>query len=117
MERLKLFVTACLVGGVGGVGGSILGHGVAPRGLWLGGIFGGLVAAVLGATLAASRRWIPRSAVGGTTVGAAVGFLAAAAMATHTLSSPVGPIASTLLIGTGAILGAHAAGAFRDPAP
>jgi hypothetical protein len=35
-----------------------------------------------------------------------VGFLLAAAIAVRTLSSPVGPVLSTLLIGTGALVGA-----------
>ena len=107
MARLKLFVTACFLGGVGGAAGSMLGHGFGSRGLWLGGILGGLLSAVLVARLAAWRRWIHQAAIGGTAIGAAVGFLAAAAVVTQTLSSPVGPIASTLLIGAGAVLGAN----------
>ena len=109
MARLKLFVTACFLGGVGGAAGSMLGHSFGSRGLWLGGILGGLLAAVLVARLAAWRGWIERPAMRGTAVGAALGFLAAAAVVTQTLSSPVGPIASTLLIGAGAVLGAKVA--------
>ncbi len=107
MARLKLFVTACFLGGLGGAAGSMLGHGFGSRGLLVGALVGGLLAALLVARLAAWRQWIRRPATTGTAVGAAVGFLAAAAIATHTLSSPVGPIASTLLIGVGAVLGAH----------
>jgi hypothetical protein len=106
MAKLKLFVMACFLGGVGGAAGSMLGHSFGSRGLWTGGILGGLLAAVLVARLAAWRRWIRQPAMRSTAIGAAVGFLAAAAVVTQTLSSPVGPIASTLLIGAGAVLGA-----------
>jgi hypothetical protein len=41
-----------------------------------------------------------------TAAGAALGFLAAAWIATHTLGSPIGPILSTTLIGLGALVGA-----------
>ncbi|MDQ6888328.1 MAG: hypothetical protein M3068_13735 [Gemmatimonadota bacterium] len=109
MSSIKLFLTACVLGGVGGASGSVLGRALGPRGLWVGGVIGGLLAAVLVARLAVWRQWIGSQAIGRTAVGAAVGFLAAVAVVTHTLSTPLGPLASTLLIGAGAVLGARIA--------
>jgi len=55
----------------------------------------------------ASRRgWIPPHRAMRTGVCAAIGFLAAALIATQTLGSPIGPILSTSLIGFGALVGA-----------
>jgi hypothetical protein len=50
-------------------------------------------------------RSIPPDRVWHTRIGTGVGFLIAALIATNTLSSPIGPVASTLLIGAGAVLG------------
>jgi hypothetical protein len=60
---------------------------------------------MLVARIALWRHWIARSQLWPTTLGAAVGFGAACAIAVNTLSSPIGPIMSTLLIGAGAVLG------------
>ena len=53
------------------------------------------------------RRWIAARQVRATALGAAIGFLMAATIAVNTLSSPVGPVLSTLLIGAGALIGAR----------
>lgn len=103
--RIALFVLACVLGGFGGVAGSIVGHAFGKMGLWAGGIIGGLVISIVTARIALWRRWIARSQLWPTTLGAAVGFLLAAGIAVNTLSSPVGPILSTLLIGAGAVVG------------
>jgi Mg/Co/Ni transporter MgtE len=103
--RIALFVVACLLGGFGGVAGSILGHAFGKTGLWVGGIIGGLLMSIATARIALWRRWIAPSQLWPTTLGAAVGFLLAAAIAVNTLSSPIGPILSTLLIGLGALAG------------
>jgi hypothetical protein len=49
--------------------------------------------------------WIARSQIKGAALGAALGFLAAATVAVNTLSSPVGPVVSTALIGVGGLIG------------
>lgn len=103
MQRLYLFVIASLLGGFGGLVGSIAGGALGS--LFVGGFVGGVLVAPLGAGLARWRGWIERSDFWPTSVGAALGFLAAATVAVNTLSSPVGPITSTALTGLGALLG------------
>jgi hypothetical protein len=104
-SRIALFVVACVLGGFGGAVGSIVGHAFGKVGLWAGGIIGGVLVSIATAQIAVWRRWIARSQFWPTTAGAAVGFLFAAAIAVNTLSSPIGPILSTLLIGSGAVVG------------
>ena len=112
-NRAALFFIACALGGLGGALGSIAGHAFGKAGLYAGGILGGLIASMLVARIALWRHWIVRSQFWPTALGAAIGFLAACAIAANTLSSPIGPVLSTLLIGVGAVLGARAA----DSAP
>lgn len=112
----RLFVVSCLLGGLGGALGSIVGHAFGTRGLYTGGVEGGLAGAVLAARIAVWRRWIAPERFRPVAAGAAVGFLAAALVAVRTLSSPVGPILSTGLVGVDALLGSRAAGP-RPAAP
>ena len=107
MPRVWLFVVSCLLSGLGGAVGSILGNAFGSRGLWAGGVVGGLLAALLSARVAVWRRWVAPRQFGGTAAGTAVGFLAAALVAVNTLSSPVGPVLSTALVGVGALLGSR----------
>jgi len=102
---IKLFVLACILGGVGGLVGSILGGAFGQNGLFVGGFVGGAAIAPLSAKLALWRGWIAANQYWATAIGAAVGFLLAATIAINTLSSPVGPLSSTLLIGLGAVAG------------
>ena len=105
-HRVSLFILACLLAGLGGLLGSIVGHALGPRGLMAGGVVGGLLGAVASAYVARRRGWIRAPQLRGAALGACVGFLAAAFIATHTLGSPVGPVLSTLLVGLGAAIGA-----------
>jgi hypothetical protein len=102
--RILLFVVSCVLGGMGGLLGSILGNAFGPIGLRVGGVAGGLMAALVIARLAVWRRWVDRGDYWRTAAGAGVGFLAAALVATNTLSSPIGPVLSTALVGLGAVL-------------
>lgn len=86
--------------------GSIVGGAAGKPGLFAGGVIGGLAGAIVSTVVARRMQWIHPEAARATAVGTAVGFLAAAAVATQTLSSPVGPILSTSLIGAGALIGA-----------
>jgi len=114
MKRANLFFVACALGGVGGALGSIVGHAFGKGGLWAGGILGGLLASMLAARIALWRHWIVRSQFWPVALGAAVGFGVACAIAVNTLSSPVGPIMSTLFIGAGAVIGSMRAPSSAD---
>ena len=105
-RRPILFITAVVLGGLGGLLGSIVGARAGHTGIFVGGVLGGLVAAIASAAVARGRGWIPRDRFWHTAIGTALGFVAAAAIATNTLSSPIGPVLSTLLIGIGALVGA-----------
>lgn len=105
MQSLRLFISMCLLGGLGGFVGSVIGAAFGNRALFIGGFLGGVAIAPLAAQLALWRRWITPRQYWLTTAGAALGFLAAALVAVNTLSSPVGPIVSTALTGVGALLG------------
>jgi hypothetical protein len=107
MKKIWLFLPMWIVGGAGAAVGSMVGHAFGSRGLFIGAIVGGLIGVALIAQFAAWRGWISKSQKGMTTLGAALGFLLAAVIATRTLSSPIGPILSSLLIGVGAVLGAR----------
>jgi hypothetical protein len=63
--------------------------------------------APLSAKLAVWRGWIEPRQYLSTAAGAAFGFIAAAFVSMNTLSSPVGPILSTALIGLGALAGSQ----------
>ena len=108
------FIVACFLGGAGGMLGSILGNAAGRTGLFVGGVIGGVVLASLTGVVARWRRWIPTDRARSTGVGVAVGFLAAALIATRTLGSPIGPILSTSLIGIGALIGARSRGGRRQ---
>ena len=94
-----------VAGGAGGLLGSILGAAFGQRALFIGGFLGGLIASPCAAYLAARLHWIRAAETKGTAVGAALGFLVAATVAVNTLSSPVGPVLSTLLVGAGGLVG------------
>jgi hypothetical protein len=114
MNRVALFLLACALGGAGGAVGSVAGHAFGKAGLWAGGILGGLLASILVARIALWRRWIARSQYRPTVLGTVVGFLVACAVVVNTLSSPIGPVMSTLLIGAGAVLGGSRAPSAAD---
>jgi hypothetical protein len=112
---IAVFLLTTILAGVGGLGGSILGHAFGTPGLYAGGLIGGVVLVIAAAKLCAAFKWIPGPAFPRTAIGGSIGFLAAAAIAVNTLSSPVGPFIASLLTGLGAVLGARTAGT-RDTA-
>jgi hypothetical protein len=105
-NALLLFLLTTALGGIGGAGGSIIGNAAGRIGLFAGGLTGGVLGSILAARIAVARGWLPRARFRGAAAGAAIGFLLAASIAVNTLSSPVGPVLSTLLIGLGALAGA-----------
>jgi hypothetical protein len=102
---MRLFMLLIAAGGVGAFGGSIAGAAVGPRALFIGALLGGLIVSPCAAYLAARLHWIEPAETRGAALGAALGFVAAALVAVNTLSSPVGPVLSTLLIGAGGLAG------------
>ena len=109
MKHLKLFVMAGVLGGAGGFLGSVVGSAFGRTGLFVGGLIGGVLIAPMSAKFAVYRGWIEPRQYLATAAGAALGFLTAAFVAMNTLSSPVGPVLSTALIGLGAIAGSKLA--------
>ena len=107
MRTLWLFLLMCFLGGVGGALGSMVGNAFGRGGVFTGGFIGGIALVVAAAYIAAGRRWISRHQRFWTIAGGVLGFFIAALVTLTTLSSPVGPILSTLMIGTGATLGAR----------
>ena len=105
--RFRFFITMCLLGGIGGFLGSVIGAFFGSRMLFIGGFVGGILIAPISAKLALWRHWIAPAQYWTTALGAALGFIAAATVAVNTLSSPIGPVLSTALIGVGALLGSR----------
>ena len=105
--RLRFFAAMCLLGGIGGFAGSVLGGFLGPHMLFVGGFLGGVLIAPLSAKIAVWRRWIAPAQYGPVALGSALGFVAAALVAVNTLSSPVGPVFSTTLTGMGALAGSY----------
>lgn len=113
-SKVLLFVTAMMLGGLGGMLGSMIGSAFGEGGMLAGGVVGGLLTAFLTGKIAAARGWVPSSRWRPVAVGASLGFLAAVAIAVNTLSSPIGPVLSTILVGVGALIGARVAAADRS---
>ena len=102
---MALFILLVLAGGAGAFAGSVLGNAFGRAGLFAGGLIGGASASALAAFVAAWLKWIQVDERIPTACGAVVGFLVAALIAVNTLSSPVGPVTSTLLTGVGGLVG------------
>ena len=102
---MALFVLLVIAGGAGAFAGSVLGNAFGKAGLFGGALVGGALMSAGAAYLAAWLRWIQPEERVGTACGAVAGFFAAALVAVNTLSSPVGPVISTLLTGIGGLLG------------
>lgn len=111
---MYLFMVSSLLPGLAAGLGSIVGHAPGQAGLWVGGIVGGVLGALAAAFASNSFGWIQRNQLRAVSIGSCVGFLAAALIAVNTLSSPIGPIASTTLAGLGAIAGARFARISRN---
>jgi len=112
VKLVKVFLLAMVLGGAGGVLGSIVGNAFGKGGLITGGVILGALFAGAAGYVSASRGWVARGQRIWTIVGGVAGFLLACVVALATLSSPIGPILSTLMIGSGAVLGAVVG---RDP--
>jgi uncharacterized membrane protein len=101
---LLLFLSTWLIGSAGAVLGSMIGAAFGNASLFAGAVLGGAIATAVAVRLAVWRGWILRERSNRVMIGALIGFAIAAIIATQTLSSPIGPVASSLLIGVGAVL-------------
>ena len=102
---MSLFALLVIAGGAGAFAGSVVGNAFGRTGLFAGAVIGGASASAAAAFVAAWLQWIRIDERVPTACGAVVGFLAAALIAVNTLSSPVGPVTSTLLTGIGGLIG------------
>jgi hypothetical protein len=97
--------------------GSAVGHFFGShRGVMLGGLLGGVLGVYFSTWIAVRRAWIAPAYFYPTMAGGEIGFLVAAFIAVNTLSSPIGPLLSTVLIGIGAVVGASIS-ARKRPGP
>ena len=93
-----------MLGSAGAVFGSMLGNALGDRALVIGACLGGIVGSSAAVLAATARGWVAPERRGRVILGAVAGFIVAALIATQTLSSPIGPVLSSLLIGLGAVL-------------
>ena len=105
-KLLKLFLLEVLLGGAGAVAGSMLGNAFGRGGLFTGAVIGGAVMVTVAGYLACRLDCVHRLERFWVIGGGLAGFGAACLVTLATLSSPVGPLAASLLIGFGAVLGA-----------
>jgi hypothetical protein len=101
-----LFVSMCFLGGIGAALGSMVGHGFGRGGLLAGGFVGGVLFCVAGGFIGERLHWIRPPQRPWVILGGVFGFALACMVALSTLSTPIGPALGTLLIGSGAVLGA-----------
>lgn len=116
MKLGLLFLAMCVLGGAGAALGSMVGHGLGRGGLLVGGFVGGLLFVVGAAFLGARLGWIRPAQRLWAALGGMFGFALACMVALATLSSPIGPVLSTLLIGGGGLFGALVSRTSRDKA-
>lgn len=102
----KLFGLEVLLGGAGAVAGSMLGNALGRGGVLTGAVVGGVALVVVAGHLACRFGWIRPAERFWVIGGGIAGFLVACLVTLATLSSPVGPLLSSLMIGIGALLGA-----------
>lgn len=106
-NNLWLFGLTTVLGGLGGALGSMIGNAFGRGGVMTGGVVGGVLLVIAACYVRKACGWCTGRQRTWAIVGGVLGFLLAVIVTLSTLSSPVGPISSTLLIGTGAVLGAR----------
>ncbi len=105
MRNLLLFIAVSGLDGICIFLGSVLGHGVGHRGVFIGAIIGGLLGVSVATWLASRFGLLENARYGAVFLGGMIGFVAAAIVAVNNLRGPIIPIASVSLIGIGAVLG------------
>jgi hypothetical protein len=106
MNLVKLSLLMIFLGGTGGAIGSMIGNQFGRGGVLGGGLLLGSALVVGAGYLGARWHWITVTQRLWAIIGGVLGFMLAVMVTLSTLSSPVAPLLSTLLIGIGAVLGA-----------
>lgn len=107
MSKVLLFITMCILPGIGAVGGSILGNALGKTGLFAGAVIGGVIGVTAATRISIWRGWVSRDRGPAVQVAGLVGFFIAAIIAGTNLWTPLIPIASTWIIGAAAVLAAR----------
>jgi hypothetical protein len=105
MRNLLLFIVVSGLDGICIFLGSVLGHGVSNRGVFVGAIIGGILGVSVATWLASRFSLLENARYGAVFLGGIIGFVVAAIIAVSNLSGPIIPIASVSLIGIGAVSG------------
>lgn len=105
-NKLLLFIIVCALAGIATLLGSILGRLFGHSGLNAGATIGGVVGVVAATRIAVRRNILGPKQFWGATIGGILGFALAAVIAVNNLHTPIVPVASILLIGLGAVMGA-----------
>jgi hypothetical protein len=103
---MLLLVLTCFLGGLGAFVGSAVGHAVGETALYVGAVIGGIAGVFAATKIALTRKILSPKRFWPATTGGVLGFLLAAIIATHNMSSPVVPLLSIILIGLGTVFGA-----------
>lgn len=106
MKPIRVFILLVAIAGMIALLGSAVGGRFGRSSLFVGGFVGGIAGCCLAAWFANRMEWISKSMVRSVAVGAVLGFIVAAVIAMNFLRSPVIPLASSLLVGFGGLLGA-----------
>ena len=107
MKPIALILLLSVVTGLCAAIASMIGHNFGQNALIVSAILGGLGGVALATLLASRLHFISPNQRRTTFIGGTVGFALASIIATQTLSSPIGPMLSTFLIGLGGLLGSR----------
>ena len=113
MRAFPTLILCWLVTGFGAAGGSVLGNAGGPSGLRVGAILGGVLGLLSAVATARKLGWLPKAESTGAFIGGLVGFAVAVPITLSNMHTPVVPIASSGLVGVGALFGAGVARGWR----
>ena len=104
-KNVLLFLIVCALSGICIFLGSVLGHGIGQRALFVGAIVGGLMGIALAVWMARRFGLLAGASYSATFAGGVVGFVIAVVIAVKNLHGPLIPMACVGLVGLGALLG------------
>ena len=106
MNLIKVFLLSVLLAIGGAAAGGAAGMNIAPGGLLIGSFIVGALFVIASAYLSARWKWISPPQKLWMMLGGAFGFILACMVALATIGAPGGLLASSILVGAGAVLGA-----------